>query len=125
VEAFPNSFLGLMLSPDLRASPGRGARSDAYYQRLIANGSLPELLRYLIPRRNLRVDLNEFENHDDRAGIVCALTALCVANNTFTAVGDEDGWIVLPPKEFIQTDLWALLEQNAEDHTGGLIVAGS
>ena len=40
----------------------------------------------------------EVKNHDDRAALVCALTALCVAARQFTAVGDDDyGWIILPP----------------------------
>jgi hypothetical protein len=44
-------------------------------------------------------------NHDDRAALICALTALCVAAGDFTAVGDADGWIVPPPRRFVQD--WA------------------
>jgi len=52
-------------------------------------------------------------NHDDRAALVCALTALCVAARDYTAVGDEDGWIILPPSSFVQG--WAMhaLRANA------------
>ena len=35
-----------------------------------------------------------------------ALTALCVAAGDFTTVGDENGWIILPPRAFIQR--WAI-----------------
>jgi hypothetical protein len=45
-------------------------------------------------------------NHDDRAALVCAATALCVASGDYTAVGGQDGWIILPPLVFIKP--WAL-----------------
>ena len=54
-------------------------------------------------------------DHDERAAFVCALTALCVAANDYTAVGDHDGWIILPPYPLLQP--WARedLEANASD----------
>jgi hypothetical protein len=49
------------------------------------------------------------------------MTALCVAAGDYSAVGDPDGWIILPPRDLIRS--WALrdLEANAgEDGTGHL-----
>lgn len=112
VEAFPSSFLGLMLPEGDRESPGRGARSDAYFERLAARGRLDELCDMILPGRKLERPFTDVTNHDDRAGLVCALTALCVVSHSFTAVGDENGWIVLPPRHFIEPDLWALLSAN-------------
>jgi hypothetical protein len=60
-------------------------------------------------------------NHDDRASLVCALTALCVAGGDYVAVGDHDGWIILPPRRFIQDWAWRDLVANA-DGSGHLAV---
>jgi hypothetical protein len=39
-------------------------------------------------------------DHDERAALVCALSALGVAVGRFVAVGaQEDGWVMLPPRE--------------------------
>jgi hypothetical protein len=60
-------------------------------------------------------------NHDDRAAFVCALTALSVATADFVAVGDDDGWIVLPPRQFIQSRQWSLLSINAGEEEAGAL----
>ena len=58
-------------------------------------------------------------NHDYRAALVCDLTALCVAADDFVAVGDpDDGWIVLPPRRFIQPAQWTLLNLNGREEAG-------
>ena len=57
------------------------------------------------------------------------MTALCIAARDFVAVGDDDGWIILPPARFVQP--WALdaLRANAAEektaalHMGALSVA--
>ena len=44
-------------------------------------------------------DLASITNHDHRAGVTCALTALSVTLNRHVAVGDAvDGDIMLPPE---------------------------
>jgi hypothetical protein len=71
------------------------------------------------------LDLNLIVNHDDRAALVCALTSLSVATGDFVAVGDDNGWIILPPRRFIQSAQWTLLNDNArEERTGSLNVEG-
>lgn len=100
-EAFPNSFLGLMLTNPAPHKGGRGSRSDRYYTALAADGTIAALLAHHLPGRSLTQSLEGVTNHDDRAALVCALTALGIARNDYTAVGDDDGWIILPPADFI------------------------
>jgi len=46
--------------------------------------------------------------------LICALTALSIAANDYTAVGDANGWIVLPPRDLIASWAWPLLIANAQ-----------
>ena len=56
---------------------------------------LAKLIEYYLPGRRLAKALSTIKNHDDRAAVVCALTALGVAAGHYVAVGDKgDGWIV-------------------------------
>ncbi len=124
VEAFPTAFMGLLLSDPSSIATRRGDRSDLFYQHLAASGQLSGLIDYLLPGRISELDLASLMNHDDRAALVCAITALCVTTGDFTAVGDTDGWIVLPPREVICD--WALydLEANARDEAPGCLHVG-
>lgn len=99
-EAFPNSFLGLMLTDPAPFKGGRGSRSDRYYVALAEDSTLERLVQHHLPGRQVP-DFAAITNHDDRAALVCALTALGIANGDYLAVGDSDGWIILPPLEFI------------------------
>lgn len=117
VEAFPTTFLGLMLDEPKRLKTSRARRSDDYFVHLSENGALAALLRQLLPGRNLQSGLAVVRNHDDRAALVCALAALAVACGDFTAVGDQDGWIILPPRRAIRDWAWRLLEANADPPT--------
>jgi len=121
VEAFPSSFLGMMIVGPERLAARRGDRSDIFFQHLTSEGLLSSLISYLLPGRTQAQDLVAVVNHDDRAALVCALSALCVAKGDFVAVGDEDGWIILPPRRFIQPTQWALLEANAGEETGAVL----
>jgi hypothetical protein len=114
VEAFPSSFLGLMIAEPQLFAAQRGNRSDIFYVHLAGTGVLTRLICDLLPNRRL-VDIFEaVTNHDDRAAVVCALTSLCVAARRYSSVGDQQGWIILPPKDFIQPWAWSLLIENAE-----------
>lgn len=121
VEAFPSAFLGLMIDDPVSLNARRGDRSDTFYQHLAESGGIRRLLAHLLPNRSINEPLNTITNHDNRAALICALTALSVAAGSFTAVGDDDGWIILPPGE-LQPE-WAreLLLQNAgEEREGSL-----
>jgi hypothetical protein len=115
VEAFPSSFLGVMLDDPRKLTLRRSDRSDGFFRHLVAVGTLDRLLQYCLPGRRQEEPLSSVVNHDDRAALVCALTALCVASGDYTAVGGEDGWIVLPPITFLGQ--WAViqLDVNAQE----------
>lgn len=97
VEAFPNSFLGLMLREPQALDVKRANRSDTYFVHLASDGTLDQLLGFLLPGRSLDTGPEAVTNHDDRAALICALTALGVAAGEFVSVGDVEGRIVLPP----------------------------
>ncbi|WP_224703275.1 hypothetical protein [Devosia aquimaris] len=105
-EAFPNCFLGLMLGDPAPHKGGRGSRSDRYYTALVADGTLERLLHHHLPGRASAAAFASVTNHDDRAALVCALTALGVAGQDYCAAGDAEGWIILPPPAFIAP--WAM-----------------
>jgi hypothetical protein len=96
VEAFPTSFMGVLIDEPGRVPAKRGNRSDVYFQHLATTGGFAALLDHLLPGRRVTTALGDVTNHDDRAALVCALTALAVAAGDFSQVGDDDGWIVLP-----------------------------
>ena len=122
VEAFPSSFLGLMIGDPAALAARRGDRSDTFYQHLAAQGGLGSLIGHCLPGRQLMADPASISNHDDRAAFVCALTALSVAAGDFVAVGDDiDGWIILPPRQFIQPAQWSLLAKNAAGEAPGAL----
>ncbi|WP_151904021.1 MULTISPECIES: hypothetical protein [Roseomonas] len=124
VEAFPGAFLGVMLEDPGEVAAVRSDRSDVFFRHLTANGTLETLLERLLPGRRLDLPLEGVTDHDDRAALVCALTALCVAAADFTAVGDADGWIILPPWRFVRPWAWSDLEANARDESPGCLYQG-
>lgn len=116
VEAFPTSFLGTMLPED--GVPEHGQRSDVYYSHLLGRAPTPPkdllsaLLADLLPGRAIAQDPATVTDHDERAALVCALTALSVVSARYVAVGDEaDGFITLGA----HTQDWAVqqLQRNA------------
>lgn len=119
VEAFPSAFLGVMIKNPAHLSARRGDRSDTFFQHLISTGILRALIEHCLPGRRLTIDLTSVVNHDDRAAFICALSALSVAIGDFVAVGDDNGWIILPPRQFIQSTQWTLLNDNAREEKAG------
>ena len=119
-EAFPSTFLGVMLPWPTGVAVTRGTRSDIFFQRHAETGGLQALIDSFLPGCRTMAAWDTVTNHDDRAALVCALTALCVAAGDYVAVGDQDGWIVLPPRQFIQAWAWKDLVENA---AGGACLA--
>jgi hypothetical protein len=119
VEAFPSSFLGVLIENPEELRVNRASRSDIFYRHLAQSGRLHALIEYLLPDRSIKTSFTEITHHDESAAAICALAALCVAAGHYTVVGDKtDGWIVLPPRSFIQPWAWMTLERNAR--RGGL-----
>jgi hypothetical protein len=121
-EAFPSSFLGLMIQHPQSIKTKRGNRSDLYFEELVKNGKLAALMTALLPGRQLSAAFLSIINHDERAALVSGITALCIAMSSYTAVGDKDGWIVLPPRAFIEHSAFESLEENSRPK-GGLYVS--
>lgn len=116
----------MMIENPSRIATRRGDRSDTFFQHLATKGVLQALVEHCLPGRSLGLDPSGVVNHDDRAAFVCALSALSVAAADFVAVGDDDGWIILPPRQFIQSLQWSLLSSNArEEEVGALRTAGA
>lgn len=86
VEAFPSAFLGVLIEDPAALGARRGDRSDTFYQAVVETGQLGQLFHHLLPGRSLAFAPSQFTNHDDRAALVCAITALCVAVGDYTAV---------------------------------------
>ena len=121
VEAFPTSFLGVMVRYPDRLSAGE--RSDRYFAHLdghqFPDRSLTQLIECLIGPKKWKRHPHILTNHDDRAAWVCAITALCIACGDYTAVGDcEDGWIILPPKWAFEDWAWEAILANVNREKG-------
>ena len=115
VEAFPTTFLGVMVEHPERL-PGPRSRSDRYFADLAERKCLNSFVKRLLDGRKWSMEPDEVTNHDDRAAFVCALTALSVAVGEFTAVGDdEDGWIMLPPRWAYADWAWTAASKTAHD----------
>jgi len=108
VEAFPNAFLGVMI-PEIRfkAIPilMRGKKFDWLYEqcrdilafRLVVNAIGPDNLPGVIAA----IEANK--DHEERAALICLLTAAGVASGRYVAVGDDQGGYFFLPS----WDLWA------------------
>lgn len=98
VEAFPNMYLAALVNEREIPQLMRDA-TDRYWETLVdRSDSLSALVGHLLPGRRLTTELRAIRNHEHRAGVICALTALSVVVNDYVSVGDpEDGHIVLPP----------------------------
>lgn len=101
VEAFPNLFLGTLC--DENNYPERPSKKRKWTDTLfpLVSEKLGLLLRCLLPNREItgRWDLVD---HEEIASFTCAVTALCAASGRYSGVGaDDDGWIILPPREFL------------------------
>ena len=123
VEAFPSSFLGVMLTTP--KNPPRRRKSDIYFQELESQGVLEKYLNKFFPGRSFQSTIKSVTNHDKRAALVRAFTAVAVAANDYCAVGGEYGWIILPPRRFIQSWAWNLLECNQSTGCGELASSAS
>lgn len=107
VEAFPNAFLGVMLDekcyediPCLK----RGQKFDWLYDECRKRGAFHRVVSVLdLGCNRMFLDtLDSTTNHEERAALVCLLTAASVAMGRYTAVGEHIGGFFFLPS----LDLW-------------------
>lgn len=118
-EAFPNAFLGVLLSDEFLAKKfKRNEKSDRFYEQSFREKYLTKLITYLLPHHAVVGNLGDVTNHDERAAAACALTAISINVGRFVAVGDPDlGYIFLPPWELWQN--WA--KETLKNQLAGLV----
>ena len=122
VEAFPSSFMGVLVDDPEHVPNRRADRTDVFYEHLVETGGFDRLLAHLLPGRVPVAASSEITNHDDRMALVCALTALAVATDDYVAVGDDrEGWIILPPRVLMRDWAWQDLEANAAAELTGTL----
>ncbi|MGL4494979.1 MAG: DUF429 domain-containing protein, partial [Beijerinckiaceae bacterium] len=102
VEAFPNAFLGVLLSDDEYAQMPklrRGQKFDWLYDRAVATGALLRVMDQIAWQdKMLATRVQTEKDHDKRAALICLLTAGSFAAGKATPVGDAlTGHIWLPP----------------------------
>jgi hypothetical protein len=105
VEAFPNTFLGVLLPESvLDRLPLGQSKSDRLYEACVAEGVFIPLIEDLgWPVMETVARLSAERDHEIRAAYVCLLTAAVAHAGTAAVVGDAvGGWFWLPP-----TRLWA------------------
>ncbi|MGH9661806.1 MAG: hypothetical protein ACRD96_24880 [Bryobacteraceae bacterium] len=118
VEAFPNAFLGVCLATSVyTASPGRGEKTDWLYEQCVARGIFRGLAdRLAWDRPRFWQTVTENRHHDERAALVCAVTALCVLRGEYVAVGDATGgYFFMPPWAMWADWARASLDANRRD----------
>lgn len=101
VEAFPNAFLGVLLADSYFQEMGqlkRGKKFDWLYDRCREAGVFRSLVDSVGAGNLLAAKIEESKDHEERAALVCLLTAAAVAVGRYTAVGEEGGgYFFLPP----------------------------
>ena len=106
VEAFPNAYLGVCVPSsiyDTRPSLRRGKKFDWLYDRWVDSGLFHRAAREVGLPESVAELCDSNAQHDERAALVCLLTASGVASGRYTAVGDPDGGYFFLPT----FDLWA------------------
>lgn len=104
IEAFPNAFLGVCLAEQCYEQMDklrRGQKFDWLYHQWIER-KICDRVTALLPddATKLADCFTRTKHHDERAALVCVLTALFAAVGNYVAVGnDAAGWFFLPPIE--------------------------
>ncbi len=120
VEAFPNTYLGVCL-PDQayesRPRLRRGQKFDWLFDSWVAGHVFDAVMNDLglAGLENLRNECMRNRQHDERAALICLLTAAGVASGRYPAVGDEPGgYFFLPP--WSAWAAWARVELDRQRH---------
>jgi hypothetical protein len=107
IEAFPNTFMGVLLPEENFAGWSKALgkpKSDWLYERVVEAGLFRKLLSKLdIGSPTILENFERAERHDERAALICLLTAMFAWSRDAVIIGDADGgWFWLSPMA-----LWA------------------
>jgi hypothetical protein len=101
IEAFPNAFLGVMLSSGAidDAAAGRGEKTDTFFAMCVQTGAFLALEKQLTwSDPPFWASFPMTTHHDDLAALVCAATAACAYSGKYVAVGEPSGgYFFFPP----------------------------
>jgi hypothetical protein len=123
VEAFPNTFLGVLLPEAVYKHCDRSSKerkSDWMFRKVAERGTFQALLTELgwADARTIRQFLDQAGpdgDHDIRAALICLLTAGFAALGNAVIVGDlTHGWFWLPPKGFWEPWAWTALHRQLQ-----------
>lgn len=111
VEAFPNAYLGVMLTSEVidDAAAERGKKTDTFFALCVQRGAIAALEQLLAwPAPLFWTAFPVTTHHDDLAALVCAATAVGAHVGKYVAVGDSSGgYFFFPPWSLWQR--WAKL----------------
>jgi hypothetical protein len=106
VEAFPNAFLGVLVSENVYAARGwlKRGKFDWLYEHFVAHELIERIFNLLRwSNDDLRQRMKIETDHEKKAAFICLLTAIMAVSGKAAQIGDpQGGWFWLPPKE-----LWA------------------
>jgi hypothetical protein len=110
IEAFPNTFMGVLLPAESFAEWSKAlgkAKSNWLFEKAAELGVFGKLLSKLgISSARIRKKFEEAKDHDERAALICLLTAMFAWSRDAVIVGDYvGGWFWLPPMSL--WDPWA------------------
>ncbi len=95
IEAFPNTFMGVLLPEE--SYPGwskflRKPKSDWLYEQVVEAGLFGKLLSKLdLASPPILRKFRDTRHHDERAALICLLTAMFAQSRNAVIVGDADG----------------------------------
>lgn len=118
IEAFPNAFLGVLVSDSCyREMPPlkRGKKFDWLYEKCCESRVFRSVVDHVGPESlpTVLTGVETNRDHEERAALVCLLTAALVAVGRYTAVGDDEGgYFFLPP--FVLWEDWARHELEVQ-----------
>jgi len=102
IEAFPNTFMGVLLPAASFAGWSKAlgkSKSDWLYEQVAEAGLFRKLLSKLeLASPPIQRVFEQARHHDERAALICLLTAMFARFGDAVIVGDTNGgWFWLPP----------------------------
>lgn len=130
VEAFPNAFLGVLLKsivyegmPELK----RGKKFGWLLSKCRMGGKFKVLAEELQWQdATFWSELDQNQQHDEQAALVCAATAICVWKGRYVAVGEpHGGYFFLPPWHHWASWAKGTLDSNRREAAADVWIDGA